>query len=52
MYGTPRAIYIGDYVYVIDSNGITSADIDTITEKSQVTYQEKYESNYDDMVVD
>jgi uncharacterized secreted protein with C-terminal beta-propeller domain len=38
-----RAIYIGDYVYVISSSGITSADIDTVTEKNKVTFKERYE---------
>lgn len=37
-----RAIYIGDYVYVISSSGITSADIDTVTAKNKVTFKEHY----------
>ena len=43
-----RAIYIGDYVYIISDNGITSADIDTITTKDKVTFTEEYEYDYEE----
>ncbi len=36
--GFNRAIYIGDYVYVVVNNTITAADIETFTVTDSVTF--------------
>ena len=43
-----RALYIGDYVYIVSDNGITSADIESITRKDSLTFEEVYEYEIDD----
>ncbi|MBO7474810.1 MAG: beta-propeller domain-containing protein [Ruminococcus sp.] len=43
-----RAIYIGDYVYMITGDGITSADMETITPQDSITFEETYEYEYPD----
>ena len=43
-----RALYIGDYVYMVGDNGITSADIESITRKDSLTFEEVYEYEVDD----